>query len=376
MDPKKQNQFENTQSPLQHQSSVLIDQQQQPTEYSTNILEEIKKITLDLGNKMILLQKDMSDFQSDIRKEIRLDLKEIKSSVEKATSEMVKIKAKISAIEEKQSEQEKNLGKINIKQDIQSEENLKWEYKLRDKSLRIRGVPEIENEDLYVSLIPKLAEYLNFDIQIFCLSVEKAFRLNSQIARQRKLPRDIVISFLNKRIRDSLIRKHSESPFKLKQADLQIFKDVPSKILRRRKDYHFLTLFLRQADVPYRWLIPEGLTFWYKKKKYEIKTTDEAKKVFDFISKDYKKEQIRQGKQNKEDGQNSKEYNLRNLKQRKIVIEEEFLGRKKRKEEVGERIKNLQSDNKNDNKPEEEYPLGKDTRDDSDLEENTPILNE
>lgn len=89
----------------------------------------MKKITLDLSEKMTNLSNEMTAFETEIRAEIRSDLREIRKPVDKTVAELTKRKKKMDSVEENYNSYDKKPEDINLSQKALMEENVKWECK-------------------------------------------------------------------------------------------------------------------------------------------------------------------------------------------------------------------------------------------------------
>ncbi|XP_042295175.1 uncharacterized protein LOC121915227 [Sceloporus undulatus] len=290
MDTRKKTQSQKnnltSQTQFQRRSSMEL---QSSMDQNTLYFEEIKRITTQLSIQMDNLNKDMNNFKVEVKKELHNDLKEIKQTMGKISAEISTIKEKINNLEDKHTDMQGELEEIKVRQDCYEDDQLIWETRARERCIKIRGLPEQDGEDLYLRLVPILAKFLHKEEQSCLLEIDRMFRLNSKIAKQKKIPRDIVIYFLRKEMKDRILKLHNEKPLEVDEKTLQIFKDVPAKVLKRRKEYKFLTTELRQNDINYRWLLPEGITFWYKKKKIQLRTIQQARFFWNQFTKEKKK---------------------------------------------------------------------------------------
>lgn len=188
MDTRKKTQLGKTLVP-QPVRRPSIEQPLIPGEGNPNMLEEIKRIVQDLSVKMTNLSADMTSFKAEIRAEIRADLKDISQSMGKTMGELSKMRKDIDKMKETCGTYDRRIEEISGNQKSQMIETLKWECKAREKSVRIRGLKEVEGENLMESLVPTLAEFLQCDAQIFSLGLDRIFRLNSIVAKKKKNPK-------------------------------------------------------------------------------------------------------------------------------------------------------------------------------------------
>lgn len=242
------------------------------------ILEKIENLSTNMNNLSKDLNKELNNFKREIKQEIREDLREINQIVDKLALDTQKIKQRVEILEFKNEKWENEMIKIVGKEERELDEKAIAELKAKEKSVRIRGIPETKEGNIFVKLIEEIAIFMNKDPEFFENEIDKLFRVNSIIAKQKGLPRDVIVFFVRKTVRDNFLNLHNESPFRFDNQELRVLKDIPGRILRKRREYMNLTSFLRAEGVTYRWELPEGLTFWWKKKRIRILTPDQAKK--------------------------------------------------------------------------------------------------
>ncbi|XP_048343025.1 uncharacterized protein LOC125427530 [Sphaerodactylus townsendi] len=153
------------------------------------------------------------------------------------------------------------------------------EYNRNETILRIRGVTEVEGEVLMERLMPTLQEIWDMEEKEVKREIDRLYRVNSRVARDKKLPRDIILSCVRKCLRDEVLRFHSRQPLQIDGKRLIILKEVPLSIQRRRKDYKLLTDMLRSNNITFRWIIPEGISFMLEGKRHNILTVARAQEI-------------------------------------------------------------------------------------------------
>ncbi|XP_042303174.1 trichohyalin-like [Sceloporus undulatus] len=258
------------------------------------ILEKIENLSLNLSSSLSAnLAKEMNNFKKEIKQEIRSDLKEIKQMVDGLTLEIQKTKQRVDLLEVRTEKLEFDYGRLLNKREEEQDERAVWEQKLREKYVKIRGLPEEKDEKLEEVLIPEIAKFLEKDPIFFDDEVDNIYRVNSQVAKQKGLPRDVAVSFVRKRTRDLFLSKHNETSFMYKNLELKILKDIPGRILRKRREYNGLTTFLRKEGLPYRWEAPEGVTFWWNKKRIKVSSPEQGRNFLRRVA-DQKKERSKE----------------------------------------------------------------------------------
>lgn len=154
------------------------------------------------------------------------------------------------------------------------------EIRYRERSAKIRGLPEKEKERLLDSLVPETAKYLDLSEESVDLQIKKIFRINSTFAKERNLSRDTAICFTNSRIREKLCQLSYEEKMVIEGKEIEIFRDMPAYVLKKRQDYRFLTQLLQRKEIRYRWEKVEGIMVTYRHKRYKIHTIERAKEFY------------------------------------------------------------------------------------------------
>lgn len=250
------------------------------------ILEELKTLYNDMKEDIQALKRDMNamrkEIKQEIRQEIRAELKDIKETLGKATEDIRQMESKVEKIEGKTDKVNKRISEIEKKYERDLDERALQDLKQRENCIKIRGLREKEDENLYEYLVPRLAEYVGAEQEQFQWEISKLFRINSKIARQKKLPRDVVIYFTRKKIRDEIIQLNYEQSLEVEGKELIIYKDIPLRILKKRNEYRPLITLLRNNDIIYRWDRLEGVIFKFKAETFRINS---VLKMKDFIKK-------------------------------------------------------------------------------------------
>lgn len=280
-----------------------------PQSDQTALLQELKSMYLDMKEDMKAMQRDMAalrkEIKQEIRQEIRSELKDLKEGLGKATKDIKKIEENMERMEEKTTKINKRVMDIeqNFERDL--DERALQDLKQRENCIKIRGLKEKENEDLYEYLTPHLANYAGADNEQFHWEISKMFRINSKIAKQKKLPRDIIIYFTRKKTRDEFIQLSYEEKLEIEGEELIIFKDIPSRILKKRMDYKPLTTILNKCNINYRWERLEGISFRFKNELFRInsvmKMKDFIKKHRDILQKGLNEQEKEENKEEKEE---------------------------------------------------------------------------
>lgn len=156
-----------------------------------------KRLMTAIESQSELILKRMEGLEKSMDKKI-VDMKvELQESVEKVKE----IDQRAIAME-KELREENN----NIKDQL-----IVMECKLLENTLRLRGIPESrgnEREEI-INILSEFLEKSQDDIEEMC---EDLYRVNSDYARHKNLPRDVIIKLTTHKARDTILTKHFQDP--------------------------------------------------------------------------------------------------------------------------------------------------------------------
>lgn len=93
------------------------------------------------------------------------------------------------------------------------------------------------------------------------------------------IPPEVVVRFSRRCIRDRILKATQGQKIKFQDRDLIFLKDKPWKKRQLKRQYNFLTKTLRELEIPYKWIYPEGLIFTWDGKNQKIDNVIKAKKI-------------------------------------------------------------------------------------------------
>lgn len=111
------------------------------------------------------------------------------------------------------------------------------------------------------------------------LEVDKLYRINSHYITIRIILSGVLINFLRKRTRDKSCTAILISNWRFGYNTL---KEIPVRILRKRKAYIFLTDILKKRKIPFCWDKLKGMILVYQKWRF---TVNSIEKVNNFLLK-------------------------------------------------------------------------------------------
>lgn len=151
---------------------------------------------------------------------------------------------------------------------------LMTELRNRETNLRIRSIPEVEEDNLIEFLTKEFAKFWKLEEKDF--KIVSAFRLGR--VRRTEKPRDCLIILRSKEERDKILGLHYEKSLDILGKRIEIYKDIPKQLLDLRSNYTELARLLRSNAIIFRWEFPQGLSFTYRGRKIKIKTVEDRDK--------------------------------------------------------------------------------------------------
>lgn len=173
--------------------------------------------------------------------------------------------------------EEENAGLKNAVSLLQTQQE-DLENRERRQNLRFRGVPEsIPDKEirsyllaLFVKLVPHIP-----DIE---WRLDRAHRSLAPKPPQGANPRDIIARFHFYESKEALtIATRNRSKVEFKGAKLQIFNDLSSITLAKRRALRPVTSHLQQYQVPYRWGFPFRLSVMKDGSQHSMRDLQECK---------------------------------------------------------------------------------------------------
>ncbi|KAM3832264.1 uncharacterized protein M6D78_010434 [Vipera latastei] len=275
-------------SPVQQQS--LLQALHSPDVLTSKDLEKHTQLILEsMGVKFAQMEEKLEKLEQRMEERMAQKLREMKvdilSSVHKVAKCVEELDDKVEELTQKNAILEAKVLEIeDLKDKMDSELSLAQFYQMQF-AVRIRGLKENIKEDLKQLVSEAFEVVLDHPASEIKQGMDKVFRVNSWIAKQRKLPRDVVVYFVKREIRDEVIQAAYDTKVVIAGQEVLVLKEIPPKILKRRKDFIFLVQEFKQRDIRFRWEIPVGLSFMYEGKRYCLATVKQARDFYDNVLK-------------------------------------------------------------------------------------------
>lgn len=91
-----------------------------------------------------------------------------------------------------------------------------------------------ENVDKVTEL---LAEYLGEKADEVMYNLDLVYRVNSSYATQNNIPRDIVVQFSSKRMKEDILTKSYKDPLEFEGKTVKVLKELFQKVTESRKQF-------------------------------------------------------------------------------------------------------------------------------------------
>lgn len=108
-----------------------------------------------------------------------------------------------------------------------------------ESHLRLRGIPENKDENIFEVVVDKLANFLGEHSEDFNYNFEAIYRVNSSYMTQNQLPRDFVVQII----------KSYREPLLINGKSIKILKELPGKVIYSRRAYRQLSEKLKNFKV-------------------------------------------------------------------------------------------------------------------------------
>lgn len=105
--------------------------------------------------------------------------------------------------------------------------------------MRLRTIPKVSDENIREKIIKALAIFLDWEEEDTEVETGKVYRINSTFMRTRNVLRDVLVHFVRKKTSDQVLQQHFNKRLKIDNTDITVLKEIPIRILRKRKEFGF-----------------------------------------------------------------------------------------------------------------------------------------
>ncbi|XP_058038775.1 uncharacterized protein LOC131198304 [Ahaetulla prasina] len=237
-----------------------------------------------IQEKFKVITDEMSEMKEQIL-EIQVGNKEVKEgfviAVQSLATNVILLEEEVEEIKQHNSKLENKMAEFQSKMEKTDDEIVLIQYRNMEFALRIRGLNENKEENLREIFSEVFAEILAARPADVAYQIDKIYRVNSWIARQKKLPRDVVIYFTSRTVRKQILQaSYKGEKIQVAGQDILILKEIPPKMFRARKEFAFLVNELKKCQIEYRWDIPTGIIVYYAEKVHRLNTVGKAREFY------------------------------------------------------------------------------------------------
>lgn len=242
-----------------------------------------KRLVSVMESQNDMLLKRMSAMENKMNEKIEA----IKTEMHKSFERIKDVEQKTNAMELELREENKNL----------KDQMMLMECKLLDNYIRFRGVPESE-KDVREEMVNIISEFLEMPLDDVERECDDIYRVNSDFARVKKLPRDIIVRVITHKMRNLIFNRHYQEPLEVLGNRIKIWKELPKDLIKQRKEFKKLIDKFRQEQMQYRWEIQYGVSFLCNNKRFLIKTQTQMQEFFTNAKDEPGKSQVNQNNHN------------------------------------------------------------------------------
>lgn len=172
---------------------------------------------------------------SELKESFSADIKALSNEIEGIKGEISKQNLNIKEVEQKTLETEKVVQGIEAGMKDNEERLLRMECHTTQLQLRLRGISEANeiNKEVMVGIF---AEYLEKEVSEIQPQIDMVYRINSGYALQKKLPRDVMVYFMSRNLKEEIFRKQFEKPLEVGGEKIKLRKELPRKVMTLLKD--------------------------------------------------------------------------------------------------------------------------------------------
>ena len=208
----------------------------------------------------------LQDIQTSIVKQLSEQMQEFrnetKASAESTNKKIDMLCETLQKTQHKFTKMEQDIQELKAEKDEMQARLATLEMEKASYFLRIQNVAQLEGEteeDLLTLIAEELSEQTGIEQQEFTQAVERIFRVSNAYTRRNNLPKEVHIKFLRRTVKEKLLKVNKKKDLTIKGVKINIVKQVPWTVRKKRQEYTFLTKILLDRKIPFQWRLPEGL---------------------------------------------------------------------------------------------------------------------
>lgn len=281
-----------TQKLQQIKSQISVQNRRGSTDMATKQTDVIQMLVDEMRSFKAEIRQELQDNRKELNENLNTGLEKFEKKLDSVANEFIVLKKDVNLLKTKTTTLEEEMKHISEKQRAEENLVLLQELRYRERCLKLRGVPEVAQENIFKIIVKHIADFIGVTEAELEYDVDKIFRVSSTLAKEKHLPRDIVLCLTRTKIREEILQKSYTEKLIIDDKPIGIFKDIPMTILKRRQEYRNLIQLLSKHNINYAWDRLEGVSFMYRQRRYKINTKEKAE---NFCKKLQKQDQERKG---------------------------------------------------------------------------------
>nr|XP_060626129.1 uncharacterized protein PF3D7_1120000-like [Anolis sagrei ordinatus] len=257
-----------------------------------DLMREILKLQTDVNRiegkqdkQYNSIKKEMEEMKREVKEEVQMAMKEevknIYKEIETLRQERKEDAKESKAIKHHQRELEKTVHIVEKKIEVLQTQQEILEAKEKEYQLRFRNIQEEDKENIREIIANMVAQLLQLSREESEDNIDRTFRIQSNYAKRYNVPRDVVVCFGKKSVRDKVLKENAKRPTYYKGNKVAILKEHPKAVLERRCKYFFLTDELKKRNIRFKWEKREGIMVTWEDNKHWLTTKLKARAFFD-----------------------------------------------------------------------------------------------
>nr|XP_016847780.1 PREDICTED: uncharacterized protein LOC107982628 [Anolis carolinensis] len=246
---------------------------------------EVTKIQEKQDRQYHKMREEMLEMKRDIKEEIqtlikeeiskiRVDLELTQKSCKEREKEVEVIKKQQGVLRKEMGEIEKTINIVKIQQEI-------LESKEKDFQLRFHNLREEENENIRDRIVEIVSSITQKSKEGVDNNIDKVFRIQSNYAKKYNTPRDVVVYFCKRNLRDEVLKGNASNPTIEGGNRIAILKEHPASVLEKRRKYSFLAEELRRRNIRFKWEKKEGLMLTFEGNRHWVTSEHKARAFYE-----------------------------------------------------------------------------------------------
>lgn len=109
--------------------------------------------------------------------------------------------------------------------------------------LRFHGIPEQTDEVIRTRMVEILAQYMNQEPEGVEAKTDLVYRVRSFYAEKKNLPKDVIVQFTTKNMKEDIMKEHFQNPLKVEGEKIIVMNVIPRKMVQDRKIFKTQFIF-------------------------------------------------------------------------------------------------------------------------------------